>query len=166
MSPFQGLYGRPIPDLHRYTPGDSNMASIDATLTELHRLRRIIKENLTRAQQRMASHTNTHRLDMEFQVGDRVFLRLRDYRQHSVHYRTTKKLSKRFYGPFTILERIGKVAYRLELPPGARIHPVFHITLLRQAFGEPTPTTLPEFVFTNDSTIQPSQLLNHRNYQE
>ncbi|KAI3739425.1 hypothetical protein L2E82_29829 [Cichorium intybus] len=147
MSPFQALYGRPIPDLNRYMPGSSSNASIDLALSEHNRLRSLLQDNLRRAQQRMTALANSHRIDKQFAIGDMVYLRLRDYRQHSVQSRSSKKLNKRFYGPFKILDKIGAVAYRLDLPPSSRVHPVFHVSLLRQAFGNPTPTPLPDFCY-------------------
>lgn len=63
MTPFQALYGRPIPDLNRYTPGNSTSTTIDMTLTEHTRLRALLRDNLQRAQQHMADLANHHRLD-------------------------------------------------------------------------------------------------------
>ncbi|KAM0002561.1 putative nucleotidyltransferase, Ribonuclease H [Helianthus debilis subsp. tardiflorus] len=160
MSPFQALYGRPVPDSLQYVPGSSDMPSIDSSLKELDRLRKNLKVSLHKAQQRMVSLANAHRLDKTFSVGDKVYLRLKDYRQSTVAARSSKKLSKRFYGPFTVLERIGQVAYKLELPPQSRIHPVFHVSLLRQAHGNPTPATLPDIVDVD--TNVPEAIIDQR----
>ena len=54
----------------------------------------------------------------------------------SVHKRAFHKLSAKFYGPFEVLERIGAVAYKLKLPPTARIHNVFHVSLLKTKLGD------------------------------
>jgi hypothetical protein len=63
-------------------------------------------------------------MEREFAVVDLVFLRLQSYRQSSIATCRSMKLAPRFYGLFRILNRVGKVAYRLELPTGSAVHPV------------------------------------------
>lgn len=45
-------------------------------------------------------------------------------------------MSPRFYGPFQVLSRVGKVAYKLKLPDTAQLHPVFHVSLLKKKIGQ------------------------------
>jgi hypothetical protein len=52
--------------------------------------------------------------------------------QSTVASRTHQKLSFKFYGPFKILQRVGRVAYKLDLPPSAKIYHVVHVSQLKK----------------------------------
>ena len=89
------------------------------------------------AQDRQKSYANKQRRDLEFEVGDHVWLRvmpIKSVRKFSV----TGKLSPRYIGPFEILRRIGILAYNLALPPQlSHVHNVFHISMLRKYVSDP-----------------------------
>ena len=68
-------------------------------------------------------------------VGEWVYLRLQPYKQQPTTYRGYNKLSPRFFGHYKVLERIGKVAYRLDLPTESAIHPMFHVSCLKAKLG-------------------------------
>lgn len=80
------------------------------------------------AQLRMKQYAGQKRSLREFQIGEKVFLKLQPYAQSSVVNRPYPKLSYKYYGPYSILEKAGAAAYKLELPEVALVHPVFHVS--------------------------------------
>ncbi|KAJ0907443.1 putative nucleotidyltransferase, Ribonuclease H [Helianthus annuus] len=163
MTPFKALYGRDVNTLHHYTPGSNPNASIDLSLTIHQQLLIALKSSLEQARSRMTKQVNQKHLDKDFNIGDFVYLKLQKYRQHSVQHRKIQKLSKRFFGPYKVLQRIGKVAYRLELPPTSKIHPVFHVSLLKECHGSvhPQPDSLENFEAAEVSLL-PEAILDSR----
>jgi hypothetical protein len=131
MSPFEALYGRTPPTILDYVANQTPLPQLDSALQQRQIILSNLKQNLKRTRQLMEIQANQKRRDCVFYPGDRVLLRLQPYRQQTVQRRAGPKLSKRFFGPFTVLRRIGAVAYELDLPPSSKIHPVIHISQLR-----------------------------------
>ena len=99
---------------------------------------RVIKSKLKAAQDCQKSYVNQHRREMEYQIGDKVFLRVSPWKG-IMRFGNKGKLSPRYIGPYDIIERIGPLAYRLALPPElARIHNVFHVSMLRRYISDPS----------------------------
>ena len=74
----------------------------------------------------------------KFEVEDMVFLKVAPWKG-VVRFQQRGKLNPRYIGPFRILERIGPVAYRLELPSElSRIHNVFHVSMLKKYISDPS----------------------------
>ncbi|KAG8374534.1 hypothetical protein BUALT_Bualt10G0004900 [Buddleja alternifolia] len=92
----------------------------------------MLKDNLTQAQQRIKYFADQHRTKRTFKEGDHVYLRLHPYRQTSISMRKNMKLDPKYYGPYTIIQKVGNVAYKLLLPPSIQIHPVPHASLLKK----------------------------------
>ncbi|XP_019450597.1 PREDICTED: uncharacterized protein LOC109352871 [Lupinus angustifolius] len=137
VTPFEALYGRPPPTLRDYLPGSTNDTPIRDILQSRTEMLVTLKQHLLHAQQRMKAQADSGRKDVTFEVGEWVLLRLQPYRQQTMARRRSQKLSRRFHGPFQVVRRVGQVAYELKLPPTARIHPVFHVSLLRRFYGAP-----------------------------
>ncbi|KAL4290180.1 hypothetical protein GQ457_14G026510 [Hibiscus cannabinus] len=143
MTPFKALYGRDPPVIVDYLEGASRNIRINQELQERDTLLRELKQNLRIAQERMKNQAEKHRRETELDEGSWAFVRLQPYRQLSLRMRRNQKLSPRFFGPYRVKQRIGSVAYKLELPESSHIHPVFHISQLKPCRGQPTQQITP-----------------------
>ena len=85
------------------------------------------------AQERYAKYANLHRRDFGFNVGDQVWLSAEHLKYLPKAITARQKLRPRYYGPYKVMEVIGshRLAYRLQLPPSFKIHPVIHISHLK-----------------------------------
>lgn len=119
MTPFQALYGRLPPSIPHYQVGSSPVHENDQNLASRDELLRQLKANLHAANNRMKQMADSKQRDIEYQVGDLVFIKLHPYRQQTVFRRAYKKFASRFCGPYLIEQGVGKVSYKIKLPQGS-----------------------------------------------
>lgn len=144
---FEALYGY-APPLHLpYLAGQSVVQQVDSDLGSREEMLQLLKHHLERAQQRMKAQADKHRTDRSYEIGDLVYLKLQPFRRNSLADRQCRKLSAKYFGPYKIIDKIGVVAYKLELPENAQIHHVFHISQLKKKIGPAVSlgTELPSF---------------------
>ncbi|GJR69891.1 reverse transcriptase domain-containing protein [Tanacetum coccineum] len=95
-----------------------------------------IRQRLQASRDRQRSYANVRRKPLEFQVGDRVMLKVSP-RKGVIRFGKRGKLNPCYIGPFKILKRIGPVAYKLELPKEFRnVHNTFHISNLKKCLSD------------------------------
>jgi hypothetical protein len=92
---------------------------------------------MSATQSRQKSYANNRSRPLEFKVGDLVFLKVSPMRG-VMWFEKKGKLSPRFVGPFKITQRVGRLAYRIPLPPDlVGTHDVFHVSMLRKYIANP-----------------------------
>ena len=97
---------------------------------------KLIRDRLKVAQSRQKSYADSKRKETVYEVGDRVYLRVSPLRGIKC-FGVKGKLAPHFVGPYKVLERMGEVAYKLELPEGlSGVHDMFHISQLKKCHAE------------------------------
>ncbi|GJR52894.1 putative nucleotidyltransferase, ribonuclease H [Tanacetum coccineum] len=113
----------------------------------------LIKQRMQAAQDRQKNYADRKRKPMEFEIGDRVMLKVSPWKG-VVRFGKRGKLNPRYVGPFKVLAKVGKVAYKLELPQElSRVHHTFHVSNLKKCHSD-EPLAMPLEGVHVDDTLQ------------
>ncbi|GJS62402.1 hypothetical protein Tco_0657186 [Tanacetum coccineum] len=109
-----------------------------------------IKDRLKAARDHQKSYADKRRKHLEFSIGDYVFLKVSPW-NGVVRFGKKGKLAPRFVGPFEIIEKVGSVAYRLDLPEELNVvHDTFHVSNLKKCLAGPTLQVALDEIRVND----------------
>ncbi|KAJ0434684.1 putative nucleotidyltransferase, Ribonuclease H [Helianthus annuus] len=135
-APFEALYGRKCRSpLCWAEVGDSQITGPEIVVDATEKIAQI-RQRMAAARDRQKAYADKRRKPLEFEVGDRVLLKVSPWKG-VVRFGKRGKLNPRYVGPFEIIEKIGKVAYKLNLPAelGA-VHNVFHVSNLKKCLSD------------------------------
>ncbi|GJS23225.1 putative reverse transcriptase domain-containing protein [Tanacetum coccineum] len=135
-APFEALYGRKCRSPICWAEvGDAQLTGPEIIRETTEKIIQI-KHRLQASRDRQRSYANKRRKPLEFQVGDKVMLKVSPWKG-VIRFGKRGKLNPRYIGPFKILAKIGTVAYRLELPEQlSRVHSTFHVSNLKKCLSD------------------------------
>jgi hypothetical protein len=144
MAPWEVLYRRRChTPLNWIEPGEKVIFGpdvIEEAEATIHR----IQDNLKAAKSCQETYANKRCRPLEFEVGNHVYFRVSPINGVK-RFEVKGKLAPRYIGPFSILEKCGSVAYKLDLPPSlAGVHDIFHGSQLKKCLKAPVDIVLPE----------------------
>jgi hypothetical protein len=135
-APFEALYGRKCRSPILWAEiGETQLVGPEIVQEATDKIFQI-KDRLKAARDRQKSYADKRRKPLEFEVGDFVFLKVSPWKG-VIRFGRKGKLAPRYVGPFEIIERIGPVAYRLNLPPElSSVHNTFHVSNLKKCLAD------------------------------
>ncbi|GJT47190.1 hypothetical protein Tco_0955905 [Tanacetum coccineum] len=135
-APFEALYGRKCRSPVCWTEvGEAQILGPELIQETTERIVQI-KQRMQAARDRQKSYADLKRKPMEFQVGDKVMLKVSPWKG-VVRFGKRGKLNPRYVGPFKVLGKVGEVAYKLELPEElSRVHNTFHVSNLKKCYAD------------------------------
>ncbi|GKE05478.1 putative reverse transcriptase domain-containing protein [Tanacetum coccineum] len=135
-APFEVLYGRKCRSPICWAEvGDAQLTSPEIVRETTEKIIQI-KHRLQASCNRQRSYANKRHKPLEFQVGDKVMLKVSHWKG-VIRFGKRGKLNPHYIGPFNILAKVGTVAYRLKLPEKlSRVHSTFHISNLKKCLSD------------------------------
>ncbi|GJZ09431.1 putative reverse transcriptase domain-containing protein [Tanacetum coccineum] len=135
-APFEALYGRKCRSPICWAEvGDAQLTGPEIVHETTEKIIKI-KHHLQASRDRQRSYTDKRRNPLEFQVGDKVMLKVSPWKR-VIRFGKRGKLNPRYIGPFKILAKVGMLAYRLELPEKlSRVHSTFQVLNLKKCLSD------------------------------
>ncbi|GJU53038.1 putative reverse transcriptase domain-containing protein [Tanacetum coccineum] len=135
-APFEALYGRKCRSPVCWAEvGEVQLTGPEIVQETTEKIIQV-KQRMQAARDRQKSYADLKRKPMEFEVGDKVMLKVSPWKG-VVRFGKRGKLNPRFVGPFKVIKRVGDVAYKLELPKElSRVHNTFHVSNLKKCHAD------------------------------
>ena len=167
MAPYEALYGRKCrTPIYWDEVGERRLIGLEIVQDTTEKVN-MIRERLKIARDRQKSYADNRRRDLQFEIGDQVFLKISPWKG-VLRFGKRGKLSPRYIGPYEIVGKVGPVAYKLKLPSElSRIRDTFHVSMLRKYIPDPShvlreqPLQLKENL-TYEET--PVQIVDHKEH--
>ncbi|GKE32132.1 putative reverse transcriptase domain-containing protein [Tanacetum coccineum] len=165
-APFEALYGKKCRSPVLWAEiGESSLIGLELVQETTDKVV-LIKEKLKVARDRQKSYADNRRKPLEFEVGDRVMLKVSPWKG-VIRFGKKGKLAPRYVGPFEILKRVGPVAYRLRLPEElSGVHDKFHVSNLKKCLADAS-FHVPLDEIMDDKTLrfveEPVEIIDHEN---
>ncbi|KAI3774607.1 hypothetical protein L1987_49166 [Smallanthus sonchifolius] len=149
-APFEALYGRKCRSpLCWAEVGEKHLTGPEIVQETTDKIFKI-KDRLKAARDRQKSYADNRRKPLEFQIGDRVMLKVSPWKGVA-RFGNRGKLNPRYVGPFEILARVGPVAYKLKLPQELNnVHDTFHVSNLKKCLSDETLIIPPDEIHIDD----------------
>ncbi|GJR03329.1 putative reverse transcriptase domain-containing protein [Tanacetum coccineum] len=163
-APFEALYGQKCHSPVCWAEvGEFQLTSLEIVQETTEKVIQI-KQRIQAARNRQKSYADLKRKPMEFQVGDRVMLKVSPWKG-VVCFGKQGKLNPRYVGPFKVLEKVRAVAYKLEIPQElSRVHNTFHVSNLKKCYANEPLAVLLDGLHIDDKlhfVKEPVEIMDH-----